>query len=63
MTELLVGDPALGLMLGEFLKGEPIATVVTGKIYAIEFLDINMRPLQDEHPIPPSCRKYSRRSQ
>jgi hypothetical protein len=50
MTELLVGDPAPGLMLGEFLKGEPIATVVTGKFYAIEFLDINMRPLQDEHP-------------
>ena len=37
MQELLVGDPAPGIRLVEFLKGAPLPDLELGKVYVLEF--------------------------
>ncbi len=37
MQELLVGDPAPGIRIAEFVKGTPLAALELGQVYVLEF--------------------------
>ena len=37
MQELLVGDPAPGIRLAEFVKGTPLSDLELGQVYVLEF--------------------------
>ncbi|MGO9723345.1 MAG: TlpA family protein disulfide reductase, partial [Methylocella sp.] len=60
MQELLVGDPAPGIRLVEFLKGAPLSVLELGKVYVLEFWATwcgpcqtnipHLSALQDKHP-------------
>ncbi|HXW71115.1 MAG TPA: TlpA disulfide reductase family protein [Methylocella sp.] len=50
MTELLVGDAAPKLILGEYLKGEPVAELVPGNVYVIEFWTSSCGPCRTSIP-------------